>query len=143
LKLFTLLSDEEIGAIMENQVAEPAMRVAQIRLAQEVTALVHGHQGLENALAESDAKFKGLNTGSVRATHVTFDGRSSVASALVDTGQATSMRDARQLISEGAISLNEKKIFEDKILEAQDLIDGRIRLQKGKKSIEFIEPELK
>uniref|UniRef100_A0A8D0CF34 Tyrosine--tRNA ligase n=1 Tax=Salvator merianae TaxID=96440 RepID=A0A8D0CF34_SALMN len=49
LKLFTFLSLPEIDHIMQKHTQEPEKRIAQKRLAAEVTKFVHGKEGLESA----------------------------------------------------------------------------------------------
>ncbi|KAM9808256.1 tyrosine--tRNA ligase, mitochondrial [Neosynchiropus ocellatus] len=49
LKLFTFLPLPEVESLMERQRADPGQRLAQKRLAAEVTKLVHGREGLESA----------------------------------------------------------------------------------------------
>ncbi|XP_048863064.1 tyrosine--tRNA ligase, mitochondrial-like [Brienomyrus brachyistius] len=49
LRLFTFLPLAEVDHVMEQQRRDPGRRPAQRRLAAEVTKLVHGKEGLENA----------------------------------------------------------------------------------------------
>ncbi|TNN37964.1 Tyrosine--tRNA ligase, mitochondrial [Liparis tanakae] len=49
LKLFTFLPLAEVERLMEQQREEPGKRLAQKRLAAEVTKLVHGKEGFESA----------------------------------------------------------------------------------------------
>ncbi|GLB37447.1 putative tyrosyl-tRNA synthetase [Lyophyllum shimeji] len=69
LKLFTLLSRSEIVTIMEAHSAQPESRIAQRRLAAEVTEMVHTHKGvaraqtLTNLLFES--KYDGLTANQI------------------------------------------------------------------------------
>lgn len=141
LKLFTLLSHEEIEAIMSNQLGDRSMRIAQKRLATEVTALVHGNAAADEALKSSEALFTGGDLSTIPARQVTFGPESSIIDALVETELASSKREARQFIADGAISINGTKITDDRPLTDSDLENGKARLKMGKKNIVAIEPK--
>lgn len=121
LKLFTLLSKEEIEAIAENHAINPGARSAQKTLAREVTVLVHGRERTESVMRVTEVLFGGavidslgdedidalaaeIPVGSIGETTV---------SLLVDAGLASSNGDAKRLLANGAVSLNGEKIFED------------------------------
>src|SRR5437870_4403389 len=57
LKLFTLLSQDEIKALLRSHDKDPSRREAQKRLAIEVTQLVHGKQACSSAVAASAILF--------------------------------------------------------------------------------------
>jgi tyrosyl-tRNA synthetase len=57
LKFFTDLGREEIAAVMAQQCQDPGRRVAQRRLATELTRLVHGEEGLSTAQRATDIFF--------------------------------------------------------------------------------------
>ncbi|XP_061109067.1 tyrosine--tRNA ligase, mitochondrial [Conger conger] len=57
LSLFTFLSLAEVEQVMEHQRQDPGRRLAQKRLAAEVTKLVHGSEGLESAKRCTSALF--------------------------------------------------------------------------------------
>src|SRR5690625_328153 len=62
LKLFTFLSKEEIESLAESVDNEPHLRKAQKRLAEEITAFIHG----DDALAEAQKNTEALFSGEVR-----------------------------------------------------------------------------
>ncbi|KAK7112154.1 tyrosine--tRNA ligase, mitochondrial-like [Littorina saxatilis] len=59
LKLFTFLPDQDIASIMTKQQGAPENRVAQKKLAEQVTLLVHGDAGVEQALEWTKALYGG------------------------------------------------------------------------------------
>lgn len=136
LKLFTLLSKEEIEAIAENHTINPGARSAQKVLAHEVTVLVHGRERTESVMRVTEVLFGGaaveslddedvdalaaeIPVGSIGETVITL---------LVGTELASSNGDAKRLLANGAVSANGEKIFEDIV------IDDIALLKKGKNS---------
>jgi tyrosyl-tRNA synthetase len=142
LKLYTLLSDEEIAAIMENQRNDPSMRVAQKRLATEVTALVHGKNEADKAEQSSRALFSGTDASEIGAdvptTKIFIEEDASIVSALTLSGLASSKREARQFLEDGAISLNGEKVSERALTDA-DFKNGKALLKRGKRNIAVLE----
>src|SRR5213078_810210 len=57
LKLFTLLSQDEIKALLKSHHKDPSRREAQTKLAIEVTQLVHGKEACQSAVAASAILF--------------------------------------------------------------------------------------
>ncbi|KAG6861097.1 hypothetical protein C0995_004034 [Termitomyces sp. Mi166 len=58
LKLFTLLSHDEITSIIKAHTAQPEKRIAQKRLAAEVTHIVHGDTGVSRAVTLTKLLFE-------------------------------------------------------------------------------------
>ncbi len=138
LKLFTLLSDEEISAIMANQNGDPSMRVAQKRLAKKVTALVHGELEAEKAEQSSLALFSGGDASAlgddVPATKIIISENPTILDALISTQLASSKREARQFLEDGAVSLNGEKVQDRQLMES-DFKSGKALLKRGKRNI--------
>ncbi len=147
LKVFTLLSLEEIQTL-EVAVAEaPGQRQAQKRLAEEVTELVHGPQAVAAAqritqalftgavaeLAESD--LQSLQQDGMSATTVS-DERVGLLALISSTGLAASNGAARKLVASGGISLNGEKVTDAALeLDWTNALYGRFYvLRKGKKT---------
>ncbi|CAF2578269.1 unnamed protein product [Rotaria sp. Silwood2] len=57
LKIFTFLSLNEIQQLMEIHRTKPHEYAAQIKLAKQITLLVHGEKGLESAIRSTQAMF--------------------------------------------------------------------------------------
>jgi tyrosyl-tRNA synthetase len=142
LKIFTLLDKPTIDELMTRQHQDPGARVAQTRLAEEVTRLVHGEELMKRASTitailtgktslehiEDEALLKDLRA---EIPYVQVSGDSEVAEALVSGGLATSKTAARQLLMDNAISINGQKTKHEKF-ESSDFHNGRLLLRRGK-----------
>ncbi|MBO0476700.1 tyrosine--tRNA ligase [Vagococcus sp. DIV0080] len=146
LKFFTFLTQEEISVLAEKVATEPHKREAQKTLATEMTLFVHGKEALEEALAITDALFSG-DIKQLSARQIK-DNLSNMPSStiskeplnlidwLVETGIEPSKRQAREDVTNGAISLNGDKVT-DTELEVTPLLaidDTYIIVRKGKKN---------
>jgi tyrosyl-tRNA synthetase len=140
LKVFTELSRDEIAAILTEHTQDPGKRIAQTRLAQEVTTLVHGKD--EMKLAENVTNFLtgrqpiGDATSELEVMHkeipsVKSDQNGSVIEVLVQAGLASSNTEARRLIQSNAVSINGIKVSRDNF-EPGDFQNGRLLLRRGK-----------
>jgi len=140
MKIYTLLSKEEIEAIMREQQANPAGRAAQRKLADEVTKLIHGDEATKTAQRVTDCLTGRLGVGDasdvlealrreIPATKTHADG--SIVEALVSSGLAQSNTEARRFLSENAVSLNGQKVTREHF-EQNDFQDGRLLMRRGK-----------
>ena len=120
LKYFTFLDQDEI-AELETAVAEdPGKRLAQKRLAEEVTRFVHGDAGLADAKQITEALFSGnirdLTGKQIEQGFQNMPGQTvprepnTLAIWLVDNGIEKSRRQAREDVNNGAIRINGEKI---------------------------------
>lgn len=120
LKIYSFLSKEEIDDIEQRQLADPGQRIAQRRLAEEVTKFVHGEAALESVKHVTATLFGGLIASSLNESEIsllaneipTVDFRTglTVIDALVETGLAKSKSEARRLIDGGAVSVDDAKV---------------------------------
>lgn len=145
LKIFTFLSREEIEALEAKVEAEPHLREAQKTLASEMTKMIHGEEGLEQALKITAALFSGdLKALSVDEMKVAFSGVPSVEVAkadanivelLVEAKISPSKRQAREDVTNGAISINGEKVQDlEYTIDAKDrLEDSFTIIRRGKK----------
>ncbi len=140
MKVFTVLSREQIEAIAENHAINPGARSAQKLLAREVTTLVHGREHCESVMRVTEvlfggAEFDSLSPGDLdqlaREIPTTTVGQT-VVEALVAGGVASSNGEARRLISGGGVSLGGHKIAEDQSIDAPTL------LKKGKNAFVLV-----
>ncbi|MBF6979261.1 tyrosine--tRNA ligase [Aerococcaceae bacterium zg-BR22] len=145
LKYFTFLSKAEIDALEQAVKEAPHERLAQRTLAEEITKFVHGEKELEEAQHITAALFSGdirsltekqIETGLRNMPQ--FEAPKATANLavwLVDTGIVPSRRQAREFISNGAISLNGEKIIDVEAEVSEDLaIGGKyIVVRRGKK----------
>ncbi len=149
LKFFTFLPLEEIAQIMQEHVASPEKRYAQVRLATEVTRTVHGEAGLQKAQLATDVFFgkpiQGLSDSDLIAVfsnvpsktfsrNVLTDGISIIDCA-VEAGVYPSKGEARRSISGGGLYVNNNRVEDEKMkLMTTNLVgESSIVLRKGKK----------
>lgn len=150
LKYFTFLSKEEIEALAEKVQTEPHKREAQITLAEEMTRFVHSEELLEQAKRITAALFSG-DIKSLTADEIeqgfkempTFEAgkeAKNIVDWLVDIGIEPSKRQAREDITNGAISLNGDRVSELEFeVSAEQAIEGRfIIIRKGKKKYHLV-----
>jgi len=151
LKYFTFLPVDEIAGIMTEHEANPAARVAQRRLAVEVTRLVHGDEGLERAERATGVLFGSRTARDLGAAELLdvfadvpsteiprdrFGGEGMpLIDLLVEGGVASSKSEARRLVTGGGIYLNGERIDSvDRFVRTDDAIDGSVLLlRKGRK----------
>lgn len=151
LKYFTFLSKEEIEALAEEVATHPEKRTAQRRLAEEITAFVHGKEGLLQAEKVTDALFSGqiqdLTGEEIESTFKNTKGGTvaetpvNIIDALVESGVEKSKRQAREDVNNGAIRVNGEPIKDpDAMISAHPNTDGHyIIIRKGKKNYFSIE----
>lgn len=152
LKIFTFLSRDEIGELERSVAERPRAREAQRRLADEVTALVHGEAATEAAKSAALALFGRGDLGELdeptlaaavgqlpRAAAVS--GETSVVDALVETGLAGGRSAARRTIGEGGVYVNNRAVDgEDRVLDDGDFLAGRwALLRRGRKTLAVAE----
>lgn len=123
LKLLTFLPLDEIAELVKYN--DERMNRAKEALAYELTKLVHGKEKADEAQSQARAAFGG--SGDMPEKHVKPESNS-IISVLVAAGICTSNGEARRLIQQGGVSLNDKKITD--INEAVN--DGDV-VHKGKK----------
>lgn len=150
LKIFTFLSREEIEGLAVSVEEEPHLRKAQKALAEEMTRLIHGEEGLEAAERITKALFSGdLKALSVEEMKVAFSGVPSVEVAkedknivelIVEAGISSSKRQAREDVTNGAISVNGEKITDlEYVIDAKDrLEDAFAIIRRGKKKYHMV-----
>jgi tyrosyl-tRNA synthetase len=151
LKFFTFLSREEIEALEVSVQEEPHLRKAQKTLAEEMTRLIHGQAALEQALKITDALFSGdvtkLSAEEIKQgfkdvpsfTHASSE-EIGLVDLLVAAGISPSKRQAREDVSNGAVSLNGLKVTElDYMVGGKDRIEGQFTIvRRGKKKYHLI-----
>ena len=138
LKMLTFIPIEEIETMESWEGAQ--LNVAKEKLAFELTAMVHGEEEAQKALDASKALFSaGGNTENMPSTQLgeadlDENGSIQVADLLVKTELAPSKAEAKRLIKQGGISVNDEKVTAfDAALTKEDFAKGEIILKKGKK----------
>jgi tyrosyl-tRNA synthetase len=146
LKVFTFLTRTELDALAEAVASEPFRRAAQRTLAFEVTALVHGVDATNAAIAAAEALFGQGDIAALDATtlesalrelpNATSPASTPVAQLLVDTELVASLSAARRAIDEGGVYINNVKIEgADALLEPHVLPSRMAVLRRGKKTL--------
>ncbi len=150
LMFFTFFPVAEVLSIMEAHGRDPGKRVAQRRLAQEMTARVHGADTARGVVEASQLLFGGTDlhaagpevfrvlSGEIptaRLARSEFEGLP-VTDAFLRVGLASSKGDARRGIQGSGFSLNGAVLpAADRRLAAADLLAGRyVMLQKGRRN---------
>lgn len=140
IKVYTLLSKEDVDSLMAEHRTNPGARLAQKRLAEEVTRLIHGdeHAAKQAKIAEAlvTQSLEGLDEAAIvtlreEMPHMQVHAGVEVTEVLVQTGLAASKTEARRLLSENAISINGQKTQEEQ-LEDRHFQHGRLLIRRGK-----------
>lgn len=145
LKYFTFLDKEEIDRLEQSKEEAPHLREAQKALAENVTKFIHGEEALNDAIRISKALFSGdlksltgkeLKEGFKDVPQVSLSSETTnIIEALIETGIATSKRQAREDVNNGAIYINgERQQSVDYELSNDDKIDNEFTIiRRGKK----------
>ena len=151
LKVFSMRSLDEIAELEAQMKANPEARIPQKALAEELTRLVHGEEGLKTALgatqtlfggdvsgksaAELEEIFKDVKSATLPAAEVVGKPVFAVAAA---AGMFKSNGEARRMAQQGGLSLNGAKVDDKRTFAQKDLTDGRIALLKQGKKNNFL-----
>jgi tyrosyl-tRNA synthetase len=143
LKLFTFLTLDEIEVLAKAVVTNPGAREAQKQLAQAVTAFVHGAEIAHSVIKVSEILFGQGDINSlsveekemVRSNAPTFALHEplSIIDVLVQSGLASSNREARTFIESGAVTLAENKVETNETV-VEITADNLMILRRGKKN---------
>ena len=148
LKVFSLKSLDEIAALEAQMKADPEARIPQKALAEELTRLVHGEQGLQTALGATQTLFGGSIEGkSADELETIFKDVKSATLAKAEcvgkpvfmvaaqAGMFKSNGEARRMAQQGGLSLNGDKADDKRTFAESDFIEGRVAvLRSGKKN---------
>ena len=138
LSLLTFLPMDEVNrlASLKDEHINEAKKIA----AFEITKLIHGEEAAKKAEEASNALFNGQGSIENMPSTKIEDAKISIIDALLKTGIARSKSQARTLITQNSISLNDSKITDcNYILSEKDFKEGYAILKKGKKVFHKIE----
>ena len=160
IRIFTLLSKEEIEELEKQHAEAPERRILQRALAKDITCRVHSEEDYNTAVSASELLFgKGtteqLNSLDRPTLLSIFEGvpqfsvsRSTIESgiSLVDlaaqVGMFASKGEIRRELKQNSISVNKAKVGEDCRLSSSDILScGSILVQKGKKNYYLLNVE--
>jgi tyrosyl-tRNA synthetase len=153
IKIFTLLSREEVSGLVKQHLEAPHLRGLQKILAKELCIMVHGEEEYKSAVEASEILFGKATTDSLAKIREdvflsVFDGvpqfeisdaniNTDVLTFLVETtGIFSSKGELRRLIKGGGISINKEKVeSEELIISLNQFINKKyVLVQKGKKN---------
>ncbi len=156
IRIFTLKEKEEIEALEAEHKKAPHLRILQRQLAMDITIRVHSKEDYDAAINASEVLFKkgaeaveALKNLPENIFNDVFEGvpQSEIALSEIENGLnivdalatktnfLSSNGEARRALKENSISVNKDKVGEDKVLDKDDLINGKyILLQRGKKN---------
>lgn len=145
LKKLTFLSKEEIESIEKKHLEHPELREAHKALAKEIISDLHGEEEYEKALTISECLFSDkiweLSSEEIISSvkdvpRFDVEKDVNILDMLVNNNICSSKREAREMVSGNAISINGKKINDlEHNISTSDAIEGKVLLiKKGKKN---------
>jgi len=154
LKIFTLMSHNEISALEAEHQQDPGQRILQRALGKDITTRVHSHNDYEAAVraarilfgpsteeelrALSNRDFEEIFEGvpTKKLSRAIFDDGVEIIQLLVDeTSFFSSKGEARRTINSRGASINKQVISSELKVNSEHLINSRyLLLQKGKKN---------
>lgn len=148
LKIFTFYSLKEIEETLNLHEEEPAKRVGQKTLAHAVTELIHGKETADAAEKVSQILFSGNISSLDKKTkemlfaeapvHELKD-EDTIENILVASGLASSLSDARRLISAGSVRIGDEKITDSRMeVTHAHFKDNLALLKKGKRDVRIL-----
>ncbi|MFI3267163.1 MAG: tyrosine--tRNA ligase [Rikenellaceae bacterium] len=153
IKIFTMLTQEEVESLIAQHREAPHERALQKRLAEELTIMIHSKEEYEKAVAASGILFGNATTDALKTLDETtllqiFEGVPQFELSASDLGASfndlfaekikvfASKGELRRLITGGGIAMNKAKVLDGTTaVTSEDLIAEKyILLQKGKKN---------
>ena len=141
LKVFTLLSKDEIEQIIKKHEEDPSARYGQTQLALNVAKIVHGDVGTDNAsivtkyltaqASISDADEEEMDAIRSEIPFIRVKAGVPTIEILVNTKLANSNTEARRLLSSGAVYIN-GETFNGTHIESKLFKNKRLILRRGK-----------
>lgn len=149
LKIFTFKTLEEIADIEKQQLENPALRIAQKTLAETITSIVHTEGVTKQVVSVTEVLFGGKtleDLGESERTVLLQNAPTTkvslgvaIVDVLVESGLASSKREARTFIEEGAVSLGGVKIEStEAALTEGGFTHGIALLRRGKKHVHVL-----
>ena len=160
IRIFTLLNQEAIVALEQEQIAAPHLRALQKALANDITIRVHGEEALQTAIKTSEFLFgngslaflQGQSAAQVLSVfeglpHFTLSKQMLSAGIPIiellasHTSIFPSKAEAKKMLQGGGVAINKEKIESEEMLVTNEhLINNEfIVIQKGKKNYFLIQ----
>jgi len=156
IRIFTFLEKEVIDAILDDHQKDAGQRLLQKRLAEEVTAFVHGREEFKKAVETTQKLFADQTAAAETLSIEDLEGMEGViksefakdkigtgidvVSLLADTGIFSSKGEARKMVQAGGVSINRKKVESLQMTVDNSLLlhEKYLLVQKGKKNYYLI-----
>ncbi|WP_372869271.1 tyrosine--tRNA ligase [Planomicrobium okeanokoites] len=151
LKIFTFISREDIESLESSVENEAHLRKAQKVLAEEMTKLIHGESALDDALRITKALFSGdlkaLSASEMKAAFKDVPSiemerePKSIVDLIVEAGISSSKRQAREDVTNGAISVNGEKVTDlEYVIDEKDRLEDAFSIiRRGKKKYHIVQ----
>ncbi len=156
LRMMTELPRAEIEALDRLRAEDPGRRDSQRRLAEELTRLVHGEEGLAIAQRATDiffgAEIDDVNDQQLRQIFadvpsrqlpraMLVEGKLDIVTALVEAGLAKSKGEARRTVTQGGAYVNNRRVDSaQRVLTPDDLVgQSTLVLRSGKKKYALLQ----
>ncbi|MBP5362746.1 MAG: tyrosine--tRNA ligase [Ruminococcus sp.] len=139
LKMLTFVPVEQIEE-MEKTMEGAQFNAAKELLAYELTKLVHGEEAADKAKAAAKALFGGsgsnenMPVAEIKSEDLT-DGAMGILNILVKSELAPSISEARRLVQQGGITVDDEKVSDPK---AMIKLDKEVIVRKGKKAFKKV-----
>ncbi|MFQ5613534.1 MAG: tyrosine--tRNA ligase [Anaerolineae bacterium] len=143
LKIFTFLPLDEIARLGALQGAE--IRQAKRVLAFEATRITHGQEAAQEAQAAAEAAFRsgaGADASGLPTTRIPLNRLRQglrVVDVFAEVGLARSRNEARRLLKQGGVYVNDRRVQDaEGFLTESDIAGDGIMLRAGKKKYHFL-----
>jgi len=154
LKLFTWLDRDAIAAIERTVIDKPEAREAQRVLAREVTTMVHGADELARAERASAVLFGGpladasvddvlmvfADVPAITLPRAAFEPGIAATELAVTAGVAASKGEAARLIKQGGLSVNDRKLTDERgLITLEQAFGGQLFvIRKGRRQTHVV-----
>ena len=136
IRMLTFLPLEQINEM--DTWADAKLNEAKEILAFELTGMVHGEEEAEKARAAAKALFVGggddanMPTTEISADKL-VDGKIGILNLMVACGLAPSNKQARQLVEQGGVLVNDEKVPNAQFAVTEEMLKTGVKIRKGKK----------
>lgn len=156
IKIFTLLTKEEVETLIAKHREAPHLRLLQKKLAEELTCMVHSRADYDFAVKATEILFGNATTEVLKSldekqllqvlegvptSEFTMKAEpTDVVSFLAETNISPSKGEARKMVQGGGVSINKTKVesIELKIETSMLLNDKYLLVQRGKKNYHLV-----
>jgi tyrosyl-tRNA synthetase len=138
IKCLKYLTEVDLGEIEQYSKLEGSeINKAKIRLAYEVTKLVHGEEEAKNAKATAEALYSGggetLKVPELSVSRELVQPSIDIGKFMVLLGLCPSKKEVARLIEQGGLALNDRKVENIKEVVGREEIEAGVMVRKGKK----------